>query len=222
VQAAPPEGLGLRERKKVRTRKTIERVALELFAKQGFQATTLAEIAEAAEVAPSTLYSYFPLKEDILFGLNDAVRESARRRIIERPESETLGDALAAWIKSDVPALVGGDTGPMRRRRAVIDEDDSLLAQERLRNALLEDVFAEAFAQDFGESPDDLRSRLMAAVAVSGLRATWLWWYRQQDPSDVDRREPSAFDATYLTELLSAAEAAIEAIPSPAGRLARL
>jgi AcrR family transcriptional regulator len=207
--------MGLRERKKARTRQTIERVALELFAERGFQATTLAEIAEAAEVAPSTLYSYFPLKEDILFRLNDAIRESARRRINSRSESETLVDALAAWITTEVPEIVGTDNTLIRRRRAIIDSDDSLLVQERLRNALLEDVFAEAFAQDLGETPEDLRSRLMAAVAVSGLRAIWFWWLRQHEDGEADMREPFTLDATYLTRLLSAAEAAVEAIPSP-------
>lgn len=103
----------------------------------------------------------------------------------------------------------------MRRRRAIIESDDSLLVQERLRNALLEDVFAEAFAADLGETPDDLRSRLMAAVAVSGLRAIWFWWYRQHEDGVADMREPFYLDATYLTRLLSAAEAAVEAIPSP-------
>jgi AcrR family transcriptional regulator len=207
--------MGLRELKKARTRQTIERVALELFAKRGFQQTTLADIAEAAEVAPSTLYSYFPLKEDILFSLNDAIRESARRRITSRSEVETLVDALAVWITADVPALGWTDNKLIRRRRAIIDSDDSLLVQERLRNALLEDVFAEAFAQDLGETPEDLRSRLMAAVAVSGLRAIWFWWLRQHEDGDTDMREPFTLDATYLTRLLSAAEAAIEAIPSP-------
>jgi AcrR family transcriptional regulator len=207
--------MGLRERKKARTRQTIERVALDLFAKRGFQQTTLAEIAEAAEVAPSTLYSYFPLKEDILFGLNDAIRESARRRIRSHSTSETLVDALAAWVTIDVPEIVGTDSKLIRRRRAIIDSDDSLLVQERLRNALLEDVFAEAFAEDLGETPEDLRSRLMAAVTVSGLRAIWFWWLRQHDDGVADTREPFTLDATYLTSLLSAAEAAIEAIPSP-------
>jgi Bacterial regulatory proteins, tetR family len=49
--------MGLRERKKLRTRQTIERTAMQLFAKHGFHATTLAQIADAAEVAPSTLHA---------------------------------------------------------------------------------------------------------------------------------------------------------------------
>jgi len=172
-------------------------------------------MAEAAEVAPSTLYSYFPFKEDILFSISDTIRESARLRIIERPRSESLVDALRAWISTDLPELAGSDSELTRKRRAIIDGDDTLLVQERLRNALLEDVFAEAFARDLGETSEDLRSRLMAAVTVSGLRAIWFWWYRQHEEDDADLREPYELDATYLTSLLSAAEAAIEAIPSP-------
>jgi AcrR family transcriptional regulator len=215
------ERLGLRERKKLRTRKTIERVALELFSKRGFYATTLAEIAEAAEVAPSTLYAYFPQKEDILFSLNDRIRESARRRIVERPQSEPLVEALRAWISTELAEIAGSDSELTRKRRAIIDGDDTLFVQERLRTALLEDVFAEAFAQDLGEESEDLRSRLMAAVTVSGLRTIWFWWYRQHEEGDVDMREPYELDATYLTGLLRAAAAAIEAIPSPSEHFRR-
>jgi AcrR family transcriptional regulator len=53
----PEEEIGLRERKKLRTRRAIERVGLDLFARTSFQETTLAEIAKAAEVAPSTLHA---------------------------------------------------------------------------------------------------------------------------------------------------------------------
>ena len=61
------ETSGLRERKKERTRATITRVALELFARDGFAATTLSAIADAAEVSPRTVSTYFPSKEGIVF-----------------------------------------------------------------------------------------------------------------------------------------------------------
>jgi AcrR family transcriptional regulator len=208
------EGMGLRERKKLRTRQAIERIALDLFAERGFQATTLAEIAQAAEVAPSTLHAYFPSKDDILFSLPDALRESASRRLAERPESERVVDALQAWVSDEVPAIVGSDGELIRRRRAIIDSDESLQTQDRLRVALFEDMLADAFARDLGESPDDLRSRLMASIAVNGLRAVWFWWYTHRDGQG-DPREPYALDATYLTSLIRAAEDAIEALPTP-------
>jgi AcrR family transcriptional regulator len=60
---------GLRERKRQRTLSEIQRVALDLFGRQGYEATTIEQIAEEAEVSPSTVFRYFPTKEDLV--LND-------------------------------------------------------------------------------------------------------------------------------------------------------
>jgi AcrR family transcriptional regulator len=57
---------GLRERKKARTKATIQRHAVRLFREQGYDATTVEQIAEAAEVSPSTVFRYFPTKEDLV------------------------------------------------------------------------------------------------------------------------------------------------------------
>lgn len=215
-----PEKLGLRERRKLRTRETIIRVAFERFAEKGYQATTLAEIAEAAEVSPSTLHAYFPAKDDIVFHVLDAMIASAKSRILERAEAEGLIDALHAWVSEEVPAIVEKDGESLRRRRTVIEGDDELQLLERLRMALLEDVFADAFARDLGETADDLRSRLMASTTVNGLRAIWFWWYRHQGDGKLDPREAFALDATYLTRLVKAAEGALEEVPTPAEHFA--
>src|SRR5262252_10649046 len=76
---------GLRERKKQQTRETIERVALELFAERGYDETTLAEIAEAADVSPRTIFSYFTSKEDILFCMESGYIEEVREALQRRP-----------------------------------------------------------------------------------------------------------------------------------------
>ena len=62
----PARPVGLRERKKARTRASIREHALRLFREQGYHATTVEQIAEAAEISPSTFFRYFPTKEDVV------------------------------------------------------------------------------------------------------------------------------------------------------------
>ena len=66
MDALPETRLGRRERKKLRTRALIQREALRLFLAKGFEATTIEEIAEAADIALSTFFNYFPTKEDVV------------------------------------------------------------------------------------------------------------------------------------------------------------
>jgi AcrR family transcriptional regulator len=206
---------GLRELKKTRTRDTIIRVGLDLFGQRGFRGTTLVDIAGAAEIAPSTLYAYFPSKGDILFDHLTNVVASARSRFLSRPEGVSTVDALEQWLSDDLPELAETDRWAFRRRRAIIDQSEELLAEERQRLAALEEVFAAAFADDLDETHDELRSRLMAAMTVVGLRTVWLWSYRQQTEAGFNPRTPYALDRTYLTTILIAAEAAIEQLPGP-------
>jgi AcrR family transcriptional regulator len=193
----------------------IERKALELFAERGFPATTLAQIAEAAEVAPATLYSYFPSKDDLLFVTIDTAIESARERMLARPVEDTTVAALQGWLSEDMPRIANEGVESVRLRRKIIESDETLLARERLRLAQFEDILAEAFARDFSETSDDLRSRLMAAVAVNGLRAVVLWWYQHHEDGAGGLRDAYALDTTYVTSLLEVAEQVLEAIPRP-------
>ena len=76
---------GLRERKKQETRETIARVALRLFAEQGYERTTLAEIADAANVSKRTIFAYFESKEDILFCDEPVFVEQLKQTLNQRP-----------------------------------------------------------------------------------------------------------------------------------------
>src|SRR5919109_2744479 len=89
---------GLRERKKQRTRQQIIEAAVGLFAERGYHATTIADIAAAAEVAPRTFFSYFPSKEAVVFHNVDRELDGLATALRDRLPGETAFDALRRWI----------------------------------------------------------------------------------------------------------------------------
>src|SRR5256885_16385189 len=81
---------GLRERKKTRTRELIAKTARTLFAERGFEAVTVAEIAQAAEVSQQTVFNYFPTKEDLVYWRLEAFEAELLAAIRDRPEGEPV------------------------------------------------------------------------------------------------------------------------------------
>lgn len=92
---------GLRERKKAKTRAAIQQHALRLFRDQGYQATTVEQIAEAAEVAPSTVFRYFPTKEDLAaLGEHYSFAPRIAGAFREQPPEASVSQALRGAIRS--------------------------------------------------------------------------------------------------------------------------
>lgn len=174
--AVPP---GLRERKRLRTRREISDVATRLFVERGFERVTLAEIAGAAEVSVKTIFNHFGSKEELFFDRIEEVRERFESTVTERPPGVTVLAALRAlltehlvpigdlppWRALEIPeryALFRGfqqaqDRSPaLRARRALIGEETG----ERLRGA---------FARELGRDVDDPAIRTLAAMVVAAL-----------------------------------------------------
>ncbi|MFD1536578.1 TetR/AcrR family transcriptional regulator [Nonomuraea guangzhouensis] len=100
---------GHRERKKVRTRRALLQAAVRLFGEQGYERTTVAEIAAAADVAPRTFFAYFASKEDVLF-LDVEVRWQVMLDVIAgRKPGEPLGDLLSRMFEALVGSLAEDD-----------------------------------------------------------------------------------------------------------------
>jgi AcrR family transcriptional regulator len=166
LATAPAQRPGLRERKRRRTHATIAAAALELFARQGFQATTIAQIADAADVSPRTVSAYFPEKEALAFpeaqerfdGLADFLRG--------RPEGQLATDALRAWVVAFVRQRLPRHE-EHRARRLVIDANPELLAYERRLMSRVVEPIAEAVARDLGRPPTALEPRMAAAALVT-------------------------------------------------------
>jgi AcrR family transcriptional regulator len=161
---------GLRERKKERTRETVVREAMVLFRRQGFDATTVAEIADAADIAPRTFFAYFDTKEAVVFHDFELLRDRFAERLRARTEDETTFDALRAWVVEWIGE--GGFVAKEERaRRKLIRATPALQAHEHANRAVFEGLIAESVARDLDVAPDSLRARMVAAAAVAALSA---------------------------------------------------
>ena len=162
---------GLRERKKQQTRQAIHRAAMRLFAERGFEATTIADIAAAADISPRTFFSYFASKEEAVFPKFEPAYAAFDHALSERPPGTTALDALRQWI-----AMAAGEHFPdveLARLEARLRRESAAVAACDLQHMRrFERRLAEAVAEDFGEPADALRPRLVAAAAVAALQAS--------------------------------------------------
>ena len=159
---------GLRERKKQRTREQIIEAAMRLFAERGYQATTIADIANAADVAPRTFFSYFPSKEAVVFHSVDRNLEALASALRNRLPGETAFDALRRWIDAMFDEwMAEGDEALLRKR--LCREDEGLANFEGGMTARIQELLLGAIADDLDEPHDALRPRLVAAAAMAAL-----------------------------------------------------
>ena len=164
--------IGLRQRKKAKTRAAIQKEALRLFKEQGYEATTIEQIAAAAEVSPSTFFRYFPTKEDVvLYDLLDSFLLKAYRT---QPANLGPIQALRAAFHNVFDSLSAED-------RAVQEERAKLIfATQELRARMLDDLttamqqITKIIAARSGRRADDLAVRTYAGVIIGVTISAWL------------------------------------------------
>jgi AcrR family transcriptional regulator len=163
---------GLRERKKQRTRQAIVEAALELFAERGFEGTTIAQIAEAAEIAPRTFFAYFPSKDDVVFHDFEENYAMLASWLEDREPGENAFDALRTGVRTAFAETGKPDAAELREKRLrkrLIRENESLTAHSEHLRGKFGELIGEAVAEDLGDQPDDLRPRLVAAAAAAAI-----------------------------------------------------
>lgn len=160
---------GLRERKKQRTRAAIAAAAGELFAAQGFAATTIPQIAERAQVSPRTVSYYFPVKEELVFPDRNELLAGLAEALDDRVAGETASDALERWITAYALDRPSETRERDRARRAVIEADAGLRAYELELQSRAEEVIAASFATDLGLAPGHHVPRMIAAATLAAL-----------------------------------------------------
>jgi AcrR family transcriptional regulator len=186
--------VGLRERKKAQTRELIADTAWRLFADRGFDRVTVAEVARDAQVAPATVFNYFPTKEDLFFFRLEAFGARMVEAVRTRPAGEP---ALAAFrrylLKADglLGKLEAGDEDARERLRTVnrmIAASPSLQAREQQALAGYAELLAELLAAETGAPADDVRPRV-AANALIGIQRVLIDDVRRRvlDDDKIDR-----------------------------------
>ena len=171
-----PFAQSLRERKKLKTREAIQREAMQLFQKQGYEETTIEEIAAAVEISPSTFFNYFPSKEDVV--LYDAYDPMVASFFLARPADEPLSVSFRAVLNS-LATIFERDRDMILHRSVLILREPALRAQawEQLEKA--RDLICSVIAQRYGADPNDLDIRI-AVMALLGavMEATREWALR--------------------------------------------
>ena len=178
--------LGLRERKKQRTRQQIAETARRLFAERGFEAVTVAEIAREAEVAQATVFNYFPTKEDLFYSRLEAFEEELLAAIREREPGQSVLDAFASFLLRQRGVLAmnapGGDKGATAQVQTitrVITQSPALLARERQVFDDYERNLAAMIAEEVGAEPGDVACHAVAN-ALLGLHRALIDYVRER------------------------------------------
>jgi AcrR family transcriptional regulator len=165
----PTSTPGLRERKKARTRAAIQREALRLFREQGYDATTIDQIAEAAEFSPSTFFRYFPSKEDVVMydDLDPAMIAAYRA---QPPGVSPIAALRAAMrtVLTDLPADQLRDMGDRFNLMRGVPELRNRMLSEFVRNI---DLGAELLAERLQRSASDRQVRIVAGALIGALMA---------------------------------------------------
>ncbi len=158
---------GRRERKKAVTRALILEAAQKLFLERGFDAVSVREIADKADVSPTTVFAHFPQKEALLFYEEDAQRERLVAAVRHRADGLSISDALKTYYRSEFVSMWSGEDGALRRRIVSLMEATPTLQDYASRMWLRhEDALAAAITEEFGLSQPSEEIRVYARFAL--------------------------------------------------------
>jgi AcrR family transcriptional regulator len=193
----PPE-TGLRERKKQRTREALIEVAFDLFGRQGFDATTVEEIAEAVEVSPRTFFRYFATKEDVVLSMLEDQLSAMYDGLAARPASEPVLTALRHAMVGVVRAAEQGvgSFDPIRFAcmRDLTSKNPALAARSMEHGAAKIDALADQIGARMGVDPArDPRPQLVAATVICTVPTAIRLWGANEPDTAVSELAERAF-----------------------------
>jgi len=199
--------MGLRERKKAQTRQLIAETAWRLFADRGFERVTVAEVARLADVAPATVFNYFPTKEDLFYSRLEAFGARLLEAVAAREPGEPVLAAFRRQLLESgglLASVEAGDAQALQRLRTVnqvIAASPALQARERETIAGTADALAGLLVAEGGDAADQVGAQA-AANALLGVQRALIDFTRRRvlagdDPArlaaEVRQRAEAAF-----------------------------
>ncbi len=154
-------------------RQRLERAALTLFTEHGYDATTVAEIADRAGLTKSTFFRHFADKREVLFGGQDLLTGLFTEAIRAAPPSATTADCLAAALNAAAAAFTPDRHDLAPQRRAVIAAHSELQERELLKRARLASVMADALR---ARGADETTARLAAEIGALAFSTAYARW----------------------------------------------
>jgi AcrR family transcriptional regulator len=171
IMQATEQARGLRERKKIRTRQTIRREAFRLIEQNGYDATTVEQIAEAAEVSPSTFFRYFPTKESVL--LADDTDPVILEALAAQPPDLSPSQAVLRAYQTAMANLSEDQREFENTRQRLmfsIPELKAAMYDEYYRTIT---TFAEAMGRRIGRDAGDFELRVFAGALTGAMMAVY-------------------------------------------------
>ena len=158
---------GLRARKRQQTRERLTRAAMALFLEHGFEATTLDDIAAAADVSRRSFFHYFASKEDVVFAWQEEIVAALIAAVAARPAGESMLTAAENAIAAMARQLDAGEAIAMARLKR---DNPALQARNQVKYEMLERTLAEALGKRAGHKRERLQARLVAMITTGAMR----------------------------------------------------
>ena len=190
--AKSPDGPGLRQRKLQETRERLTRAAMALFLERGFEATTIDDIATAADVSRRSFFHYFASKEDVVAAWQEGAASALVAEVVARPAGETMLTAAENAIAAAVRRIDPAEAAAMSRLKR---DNPALQARDQLKYEKLERALAEGLSQRAKTKSDRLKARLVAMIATGAMRVggeSWIGEGAREKPEVFVKR---TFDA---------------------------
>jgi AcrR family transcriptional regulator len=186
--------LPLRARKKDATRRALLGAGHRRFHKQGFEATTIDEVAADVGISRRTFFRYFPDKESLAFPHRNERLSRFLELLHEAPAAETPFASLRRIARIFAKEYMRNRDSLVAQQR-LVQTAPALLAREAEIDRDWETGMAQAFRERYGADPDaELRARVLAGAAIGVIRATMRYWFASGGTADLARLGDEALD----------------------------